>query len=138
MIVKYLFCVLCLVTLLCGCVERKLSIRSDPAEADVYIDGEKIGKTPCEIPFTFYGTRQVTIEKEGYSTVNNLVEIPTPPYEFFPFDFVFEVLIPAEIDDAHEFSYIMEEEIIEEADEKAIFQRAKKLKEHAFEEDEKY
>ncbi|MBI4232062.1 PEGA domain-containing protein [Candidatus Peregrinibacteria bacterium] len=138
MLVKYLLCAPCLVILLCGCVERKLSIRSDPPDADVYIDGEKIGKTPCELPFTFYGTRQVTIEKEGYNTVDKQVEIPAPPYGFFPFDFVFEVLIPAKIDDTREFSYVMEEEIIEEADEKEIFQRAKELKNRAFEEDEKH
>ena len=40
-----------------GCVERFLAIHSDPPGAAVYLDGEKVGTTPCEVTYTWYGTR---------------------------------------------------------------------------------
>ena len=135
MLTRHLLYVVCLLCVLAGCVERKLSIKSDPPNADVYIDGEKVGETPCEITFTFYGTRQITIEKDGYNTISKMVEIPAPPYEIFPADFIFEVLVPARISDTKNFNYVLVEEVIEESDEKAIFQRAKALKNHALEDD---
>ena len=47
-----------------GCLERKMYIKSEPPNARVTIDGEEKGVTPVEIPFTYYGTRKITLQKK--------------------------------------------------------------------------
>lgn len=103
--------ILVLVTLVCtGCVERRIYLRSQPAGADVYIDGEFIGQTrpedhedgPLYANFVFYGAREYTIRKRGYETIGGVVELEMPWYEYPPVDFFSEVLAPWRITDEHE------------------------------------
>jgi hypothetical protein len=49
-----------------GCVERTISITSEPTGALVYLNDEEVGRTPLTVPFTFYGTYDVRLEHEGY------------------------------------------------------------------------
>jgi hypothetical protein len=49
-----------------GCVERRLVITSEPAGALVYLNDQEVGRTPLEVPFTWYGTYDVRLEREGY------------------------------------------------------------------------
>lgn len=51
---------------LAGCVERTISITSDPSGALVFLNDEEIGRTPCEASFLHYGTYDVRIVKDGY------------------------------------------------------------------------
>lgn len=55
--------------LLTGCVERTISITSEPAGALVFLNDEEVGRTPLTVPFTFYGTYDVRLEKEGYQAL---------------------------------------------------------------------
>ena len=41
-----------------GCVERRLTIRSNPPGALVYVDDYTIGVTPVSTSFIYYGTRK--------------------------------------------------------------------------------
>jgi hypothetical protein len=50
-----------------GCVQRTISITSDPNGALVYLNDKEVGRTPLEVPFKFYGTYDVRLEKEGYT-----------------------------------------------------------------------
>ena len=52
-----------------GCVQRRFLVRSQPEGALVTIDHQSIGLTPVSVPFTYYGTREIQLEKDGYKTV---------------------------------------------------------------------
>lgn len=82
-----------------ACVQRRLTIRSNPPGALVYIDDYEIGMTPASIPFTYYGTRKIRIAKDGYETVVAYERFWPPWYEIFPLDFISENLVPFEVRD---------------------------------------
>ena len=65
-----------------GCVERQMTIRSDPPGALVYVDGYEIGITPVITPFTYYGQRKIRLVKDGYETLTVIQPVPPPWYEF--------------------------------------------------------
>jgi len=126
---RWVLCPFLLVFAFVGCVERKIFIRSEPPGASVFMDGEKIGTTPTEVPFTFYGTREIVLEKEDYKTIKAKMDLNTPLYQFFPFDFLFDVVLPLKIKDIKKFDYVLEKQPSDiNGDE--IFRRAKELKEH--------
>jgi len=91
--------------LLNGCVERKLTVKSEPSGAEVYLDGEKIGKTPVTVDFEQYGGREITLSKKNYLRQREIVRTETPVYEWFGIDFFFEMIWPLTIVDRHEFSF---------------------------------
>ncbi|MFM7563295.1 MAG: PEGA domain-containing protein [Planctomycetota bacterium] len=86
---RWLF--VCLVLLLLannsGCVQRRMLIRSQPEGAMVTIDRQAIGQTPVSVPFTYYGTREIQLEKEGYQTIQVRQRLRPPWYEVFPLSF---------------------------------------------------
>ncbi len=55
---------LALVWPLTGCVERTISISSEPSGALVHLNDEEVGRTPLTVPFTFYGTYSVRVTHE--------------------------------------------------------------------------
>ncbi len=59
-----LLTVLCLLSL--GCVQRTISITSEPSGALVYLNDQEVGRTPVKVPFTFYGVYDVRMEADGY------------------------------------------------------------------------
>ncbi|MFN3168166.1 MAG: PEGA domain-containing protein [Phycisphaeraceae bacterium] len=73
---------LCLVALLSlGCVERRLIITSEPPGALVYLNDREQGRTPLEVPFTWYGVYDVRLEREGYTTLLTQREAERPWWE---------------------------------------------------------
>lgn len=82
-----------------GCVQRRMTIRSNPPGALVYVDDYQIGTTPVSHDFVYYGTRKIRLVKDGYETLTVRQPFPVPWYEYFPLDFVSENLIPWEIRD---------------------------------------
>lgn len=81
--------------LLAGCAtERKLIVTSTPPGALVRLDDTVVGSTPYEIAFDAYGTRRITLYKQGYATTSQQVVIDSPWYLTFPVDIVTEVLLP--------------------------------------------
>jgi hypothetical protein len=120
--------VLC--ALLCGCVERRIYLRSDPPGADVYIDGEFVGQTrpdddpegPLYANFIFYGTREYTMRKPGYATTTGQVSLVRPWYQYPPVDFFAEVLAPWRIVDRHYVEVSLEP--AEPADVEALYRSA--------------
>jgi hypothetical protein len=117
--------------LLTGCVERRIYVRSEPVGADVYIDGEYIGRTrpdnhvdgPLYANFIFYGTREYTVRKPGYETVSGRIQLQAPWYEYPPIDFFAEVLTPWYIVDEHEINVTMQK--AKPADVEGLYQRAR-------------
>jgi len=78
-----------------GCaVQRKLEILSDPPGASVRLDQQMVGFTPYITEFEAFGTRRVTLYRQGYRTWSESIPIAAPWYALFPFDLFSEVLLP--------------------------------------------
>lgn len=98
-----------------GCVTRTLTINTNPSHAKVYIDNEFAGESPVVMPFVYYGTRKIMIERrdaDGRLTHKRQIayeKIKAPAYEVFPLDFFSEVLWPFNIKDDHTLNYELEE-----------------------------
>lgn len=90
---------ICAVVALAGCVQRRMTIRSNPPGALVYVDDYQLGTTPVSHDFVYYGTRKIRLVKDGYETLTVRQPFPVPWYEIFPLDFVTENLIPWEVRD---------------------------------------
>lgn len=91
--------VVVLVVLETGCVQRRLTIRTDPPGAMAYVDGYPIGTTPISTDFIYYGAREIRLVKDGYETVVVKQRFWPPWYEIPPLDFVSENLVPGELRD---------------------------------------
>ena len=61
-----------------GCVRRRMTIRSDPPGAVVFVDERRIGVTPVSTNFTYYGTRNVQLVKDGHETAKRSIGSPLP------------------------------------------------------------
>lgn len=82
-----------------GCVTRRMTIRSNPPGATVYLDDREIGVTPVSTNYIYYGKRKFRLVKDGYETLTQLENVPPPWYEIPPLDFVSENVVPGEIRD---------------------------------------
>lgn len=80
-----------------GCVDRRLTIVSDPPGALVTVNNRDIGAAPVDVPselFLYDGVYDITLRKDGYETLRIHQELKAPWYLRFPFDFFAEVLWP--------------------------------------------
>ena len=87
-----------------------LEIRSEPAQAEVLVDGQRLGQTPLVMNYEHYGTREITLVKEGYRSHRRLVELNSPWWQVFPFDLITDVLLPFTFTDRVELVVKMEKE----------------------------
>jgi PEGA domain len=92
--------VISLILIICpGCVRRRMTIRTNPPGAKVYVDENEIGTTPVSTNYTYYAARKITLIKDGYRTETIYERMLPPWYELPPLDFVSENLYPREIRD---------------------------------------
>jgi hypothetical protein len=95
----------CLATILLislpACVRRRMTIRSNPSGALVFVDDQEIGTTPVSTEFTYYGTRKIQLIKDGFETLTVKQTFFPPWYEWPPLDFVSENFWPHELRDEH-------------------------------------
>ncbi len=91
----------------CGCVERKLTINTEPQEALVYLNDEEIGISPVTIEFNWYGDYKVRIEKQGFETLDTHRSLIAPLHDHFPFDFIAGVLNPKRIIDSYQWNFAL-------------------------------
>jgi hypothetical protein len=82
-----------------GCVRRRLTVRSVPAGATVYVDDQPVGQTPASTPFTYYGTRKIQLVKDNYETLTVKQRFNPPWYEWPVLEFFSENLWPWEVRD---------------------------------------
>ena len=92
----------------CNSVRRRMTVRSDPPGALVMFEGREVGVTPVSVDFTYYGTREMTLVKDGYETLTVMQAVNTPAHQYFPIDFVSDNLLPFRVRDRHEFSFKLE------------------------------
>ncbi len=98
-----LFCIL--IVSVAGCVERKLTINTNPAGAQVFLNDEEIGISPVTTSFNWYGDYNITIRKQGCETLQTHRKLQAPLHDFAPFDFVTQILYPGRIVDSYEWSF---------------------------------
>ncbi len=68
--------------LLPGCLERRVSITSDPPGALVWMNDQEVGRTPLQTGFTFYGVYDVRVRKEGFEPIVTQCAAKSPWYEY--------------------------------------------------------
>jgi len=90
-----------------GCVERKLTINTEPQGALIVLNDEEIGLSPVTVGFNWYGDYKVRANKRGYAILNTHRELEGPLYDKFPFDFFAEILWPGRIVDEYEWTFEM-------------------------------
>ncbi len=88
-----------------GCVHRRMTIESSPPGALVVVDGEEIGVTPASMDFTYYGTREIKLLKDGYETRTVQQPVATPWYQLPGLDFFSDNFAFTHIRDRHRFAY---------------------------------
>jgi hypothetical protein len=110
-------------SILSGCVERQLTINTEPQGAMIILNDEEIGVSPVTVSFEWYGDYNVRISKEGFETLKTHRELKAPWYDCFPFDF-FTLLNPERTVDEYEWTFELEpkkdvsrEELLESAEE---------------------
>jgi hypothetical protein len=94
-----IFCVVILPYFCEGAVRRRVTIRSNPPGALVFIDDQEIGVTPVSTSFIYYGTRKIQLIKDGYETVTVLRTFKPPWYQWAGIDFITENLVRSEFHD---------------------------------------
>jgi PEGA domain len=82
-----------------GCVRRRMTVRTNPPGAAIYVDRQFIGNSPAASSITYYGTRQVEVVADGFRTEKVLRKFSPPWYQLPPLDFITETLWPWEIRD---------------------------------------
>jgi len=112
-----------------GCVYRRIIVRSDPPGARVILDGQEVGYTPTGIPFTYYGTRRLTLVKPGFETHSELVTIPPPWYQWIPADFISDNFLPGHVADRHDINWQLSPQSVVPLDQ--LQQRADSLRSEA-------
>jgi hypothetical protein len=118
-----LFFLLIILSAMAGCVERKLTINTNPSGAQVFLNDEEIGVSPVTTSFRWYGEYNITIRKQGCETLQTQRKLKAPWYDYFPFDFAAQVVYPGRIVDSYTWSFdlnsqkeIGREELIKEAE----------------------
>ena len=134
---RYLI-VLCLLGLLTppGCVKRTIRIDSEPQGALVYLNDKEVGRTPCQVEFTWYGSYDVILRKEPVRREDGTVvrhkplhetrRARAPWYQWPVLGFVAEVLTPWTYHDRHYWAFILEPE--DPPDHAALLERARQLR----------
>lgn len=112
-----------------GCVRRRLTVRSNPPGAVVYVDNQRIGTTPCSVDYVYYGTREIRLTMQGYETLTVNQPLPAPWYELPGLDFVSENLVPTTITDARTVSFNLRRELLVPAEQ--IIARGEQLRRQA-------
>lgn len=111
-----------------GCVERMMTIESNPPGALVYMNGQEIGRTPLTRDFTWYGNYDVAVRREGYETLKTETNVKAPWWQWVPFD-LFAELLPFTFRDQQRITYSLSPATTRPADPAALYDRAQDLRE---------
>jgi hypothetical protein len=132
---KSLLTALCLAALT-GCVDRKITIGSDPEGAVVTLNDEEIGRTPVTVPFVWYGDYDVVLRYEKNVGTAQKPDIrryylhthkhtKAPLYELIPIDLVVDIL-PFTFTDQQVWAFPVP--LVQEPPDAEVIQRARALK----------
>jgi hypothetical protein len=117
---------LCLAVCLPGCVTRRMTVRTNVPGAQVYVDNYEIGRTPASTDFTYYGTRNIRIVKDGFETLTVQQPVTAPWYQIPGIDFLTENIWPFEVRDERQYTYNLQPQYVVPTD--ALVGRAEDLR----------
>lgn len=106
-----------------GCVERTISITSNPQGALVYLNDEEVGRTPLAISHRFYGVYSVRLELDDHKPLWTKQEAKAPWWEFPGPDLVAEAIPGLAVRQQWHFDL----DLLEDLDPSAIEKRAQQL-----------
>jgi hypothetical protein len=94
------------------------------------VNGDEVGKTPCDHPFSFYGTVDVTLRAPGHLSYRELKPLSPPWYEVFPIDFFTELVWPFNLRDIHQVEVLLVPSApqMDESKQKELDQKAEELR----------
>jgi hypothetical protein len=92
------------------------------------MNDQEIGRTPFSKTFTWYGTFDVQVRKEGYQTIKAETPVIAPWWQWLPFDLLAEIL-PIRLEDRHDVAYSLKPSSDVQTDPEAIVQRGQALRE---------
>ena len=87
-----------------GCVERTITITSDPPGALVILNDREIGRTPVDVEFVYYGTYDLRLIKEGYEPLLTTGDADAPIWDWPGPDLAAE-LLPVELESSVRWHY---------------------------------
>ena len=108
----------------CTGVRRELTVESDPPGALVYLNGDEVGRTPMTREFTYYGTLDLQLRKDGYQTLSARPRVWAPLWQIPPVDLLAEAF---PLTDRHKLSYTLKPEAEGDVDKPALIDRAARL-----------
>ncbi|MBI1371948.1 MAG: PEGA domain-containing protein [Phycisphaera sp.] len=108
-----------------GCIQRTITIESDPPGALAYLNDVEVGRTPVTVPFKFYGVYDVRIELEGYETIQQPTEAKAPIWEAPGPDLIAEA-IPGNHEVNLKWQYTLGK--LQPVDEKQLVERARMMR----------
>ena len=103
-----------------GCLSRKMIVTSDPPGARVWANDVELGETPLEAEFTYYGTYDVLVKKDGYEPLRVSVPVDAPFYEY-PGPDIIANLVPGGIEHSVKWNFKLEPSL-EKTQDKAVFE----------------
>ena len=128
----YLICLITIISLSNGCVERRLTINTEPAGALISLNDEEIGISPVTVDFNWYGDYKIRASKEGYEILETHQKLTAPLHDQFPFDFFAEILWPDTIVDEYEWTFKLNP--YEPPEREELIQAARDMKEMTLQE----
>jgi hypothetical protein len=90
-----------------ACVERKLTVDSEPEGSLAFLNNQEVGRTPVTRQFTWYGDYDVVLRREGYNTLKTNKNVIAPWWQWPPIDLVAEVL-PIWFKDEQHISFVLQ------------------------------
>lgn len=114
---------------LCGCMSRRITVRTEPSGAIVEMNGERLGVSPVSTNFTYYGTNEFKLSMPGYET--QVIQQPTPPpwYQVPPLDFISDNFLPFRVRDHRQFNYVLTpRDSLQELDEQGLRSRGENFR----------
>jgi hypothetical protein len=82
-----------------------LSVTSEPAGAQLIVNGEAAGRTPAKLVYHHHGVYRVELRKAGYEPVAEKLKLGAKLYQRVPIDFAADVLWPGTIVDERKVHY---------------------------------
>ncbi len=121
---------------LTGCVERKVTIGSDPSGALVQLNGVEIGRTPVTVPFTWQGDYELYLRYEknvGTPEAPKIVryylhthkQTTTPWFDIIPID-LFTAVLPIPFNQEEVWAFPIPE--VKEPADADLIERARGMK----------
>ena len=108
-------------------VEREIYVTSNPPGALVWANDQEIGRTPLARDFTWYGTYDVVVRKDGCEPLHTKTKVIAPWWQWPPIDLAVEVL-PGHWVDRREIRYDLKPASTQPADPELMLNRAEQLR----------